>query len=154
MTDPSGPRRVVIVGGGFAGLFAVRAMRKNVSVTMIDRSQHHVFAPLLYQCATGILSEGKIATPLRDLLKKYKNVDCVMAEVTDFDVAGQRVIARRVGGDRLEFGYDELVAGAAAWPATQREGASGHPRRGRGTRAGSRPVGGQHGRGRAAGRGQ
>jgi NADH dehydrogenase len=101
MTDPSGPRRVVIVGGGFAGLFAVRAMRKNVSVTMIDRSQHHVFAPLLYQCATGILSEGKIATPLRDLLKRHKNVDVVMAEVTDFDVAGRRVIARRVGDDEF-----------------------------------------------------
>jgi NADH:ubiquinone reductase (H+-translocating) len=100
MTDPSGPRRVVIVGGGFAGLFAVRAMRKNVSVTMIDRSQHHVFAPLLYQCATGILSEGKIATPLRDLLKRHKNVDVVMAEVTDFDV------------DQLEYGYDELVVAA------------------------------------------
>ena len=59
MTDESGPRRVVIVGGGFAGLFAARALkRSNVSVTMIDRAQHHVFQPLLYQCATGILSEG------------------------------------------------------------------------------------------------
>jgi len=105
-------RRVVIVGGGFAGLFAVRAMRRSVSVTLIDRSQHHVFAPLLYQCATGILSEGKIATPLRDLLKRHKNVDCVMAEVTDFDVDGRRVIARRVGGDRLEYGYDELIVAA------------------------------------------
>ena len=79
---------------------------------MIDRSQHHVFQPLLYQCATGILSEGKIAAPLRDLLRKYKNVDCVMAEVVDFDVAGRRVIARRVGGERLEFGYDELIVAA------------------------------------------
>ena len=95
MTDPSGPRRVVIVGGGFAGLFAVRAMRRSVSVTLIDRSQHHVFAPLLYQCATGILSEGKIGTPLRDLLKRHTNVDVVMADVTDFDVDGRRVIARR-----------------------------------------------------------
>jgi NADH dehydrogenase len=81
MTDQSGRRRVVIVGGGFAGLFAARTLkRSNVSVTLIDRAQAHVFQPLLYQCATGILSEGKIASPLRDLLRKYKNVDCVMAE--------------------------------------------------------------------------
>jgi NADH:ubiquinone reductase (H+-translocating) len=113
MTDESGPRRVVIVGGGFAGLFAVRRLRRsNVSVTLIDRAQHHVFQPLLYQCATGIMSEGKIATPLRDLLKKYKNVDCVMAEVTEFDTAGRRVIATRVGGDRLEYGYDDLIVAA------------------------------------------
>jgi NADH:ubiquinone reductase (H+-translocating) len=113
MTDQSGRRRVVIVGGGFAGLFAVRRLkRSNVSVTLIDRSQHHVFQPLLYQCATGILSEGKIASPLRDLLKKYKNVDCVMAEVVDFDVEGRRVIARRVGGDLLEYGYDDLIVAA------------------------------------------
>ena len=113
MSDQSGQRRVVIVGGGFAGLFAVRRLkRSNVSVTMIDRSQHHVFQPLLYQCATGIMSEGKIAAPLRDLLRKQKNVDCVMAEVVDFDVVGRRVIARRVGGDRLEFGYDDLIVAA------------------------------------------
>jgi NADH dehydrogenase len=113
MTDQSGPRRVVIVGGGFAGLFAVRRLRRsNVSVTMIDRAQHHLFSPLLYQCATGIMSEGKIAAPLRDLLRKQKNVDCVMAEVFDFDVAGQRVLARRVGGDQIEFGYDDLIVAA------------------------------------------
>jgi NADH dehydrogenase len=113
MTDESGPRRVVIVGGGFAGLFAVRRLKhSNVSVTLIDRAQHHVFQPLLYQCATGIMSEGKIAAPLRDLLKKHKNVDCVMAEVTDFDPAGRRVIATRVGGDRLEYGYDDLIVAA------------------------------------------
>jgi NADH dehydrogenase len=113
MTDESGPRRVVIVGGGFAGLFAARRLKhSNVSVTLIDRAQHHVFQPLLYQCATGIMSEGKIAAPLRDLLKKHKNVDCVMAEVTDFDPAGRRVIATRVGGDRLEYGYDDLIVAA------------------------------------------
>jgi NADH:ubiquinone reductase (H+-translocating) len=113
MTEQAGRRRVVIVGGGFAGLFAVRRLKhSDVSVTLIDRSQHHVFAPLLYQCATGIMSEGKIASPLRDLLRKYKNVDCVMAEVVDFDVVGRRVIAKRVGGDRLEFGYDDLIVAA------------------------------------------
>lgn len=113
MTQQSGKRRVVIVGGGFAGLFAARELRRaDVAVTLIDRSQHHVFQPLLYQCATGILSEGKIATPLRGLLKKHENVDCVLAEVVDFDTAGRRVIAERVGGDRLEFEYDDLIVAA------------------------------------------
>jgi NADH dehydrogenase len=114
---------VVIVGGGFAGLFAVRALRRsNASVTLIDRTQHHLFQPLLYQCATGILSEGKIAAPLRDLLKKHKNVDCVMAEVFDFDVVARRVTARRVGGDQIDFGYDDLIVAAGV-----RQSYFGHP---------------------------
>jgi NADH:ubiquinone reductase (H+-translocating) len=113
MTEDSGRRRVVIVGGGFGGLFAARALdRASVSVTLIDQAEHHLFQPLLYQCATGILSEGEIAVPLRMLMKKHKNVDCVMAEVTDFDVPGQRVIAQRVGGGRLEYRYDDLIVAA------------------------------------------
>src|ERR1700722_7199161 len=74
-----GPRRAVILGGGFGGLFAARALRRApVSVTLIDRAPHHLFQPLLYQCATGILSEGQIAAPLRSVLKGHKNVECVM----------------------------------------------------------------------------
>jgi NADH dehydrogenase len=70
MAATSGSRRVVIVGGGFAGLFAARALRRApVQVTLIDRAEHHLFQPLFYQCATGILSEGKIATPLREHLR-------------------------------------------------------------------------------------
>jgi NADH dehydrogenase len=123
MTGQSDKRQVVIVGGGFAGLFAVRRLRHaDASVTMIDRAQHHVFQPLLYQCATGIMSEGKIAAPLRDLLRKYKNVDCVMAEVFDFDVVGRRVLARRVGGEQIEFGYDDLIVAAGV-----RQSYFGHP---------------------------
>ena len=113
MTDEPRPHRVVIIGGGFAGLFAARALRRaNVSVTLIDRNQYHLFQPLLYQCATGVLSEGKIAAPLREVLRKHKNVDCVMAEVADIDVDSKRVIARRVGGDHVEYGYDDLIIAA------------------------------------------
>ena len=123
MTGQSDPHRVVIVGGGFAGLFAARRLKHgDASVTLVDSAQHHLFQPLLYQCATGIMSEGKIATPLRDLFKKQDNLDCVMAEVYDFDVPGRRVLARRVGGDRIEFGYDDLIVAAGV-----RQSYFGHP---------------------------
>ena len=112
-TGQQGKRQVVIVGGGFAGLFAVRALRRSdVSVTMIDRSQHHVFAPLLYQCATGILSEGKIAIPLRELLKRRRNVTYVLAEATGIDAAARTVRARRPLGEPVDFGYDYLILAA------------------------------------------
>jgi NADH:ubiquinone reductase (H+-translocating) len=111
MTGPTGPRRVVIVGGGFAGLFAARRL-KGCAVTLIDREGHHLFQPLLYQCATGILSEGQITAPLRKVLIRDKNVDCVLAEVTGIDAAGRRVHAMRPGGSRIEFGYDDLIVAA------------------------------------------
>jgi NADH:ubiquinone reductase (H+-translocating) len=107
-----GPRRVVIIGGGFGGLFAARALGRDVSVTLVDRNHHHLFQPLLYQCATGILSEGQIAAPLRSVLKGRKNVKTVMAEVTGIDVDGRRVIAVRPGGGRIEFPYDDLIVAA------------------------------------------
>ena len=113
MNDQDNQRRVVIIGGGFAGLFAARVLRRApVRVTLIDRSPHHLFQPLLYQCSTGILSEGKIAVPLRDLLRKQKNADFVLAEVTGIDVEGRRVLATRPLGDPLEFGYDYLIVAA------------------------------------------
>ena len=103
----------MIVGGGFAGLFAARALRRTpVAVTLIDQAQHHLFQPLLYQCATGILSEGKIASPLREVFKHYRNVECVLAEVTGLDPAARRVTARRPLGEPAEFGYDWLILAA------------------------------------------
>jgi len=113
MNEQGSQRRVVIVGGGFAGLFAARVLRRApVRVTLIDRRPHHLFQPLLYQCSTGILSEGKIAVPLRDLLRKHKNADFVLAEVTGIDTEGRRVLATRPLGDQLEFGYDYLIVAA------------------------------------------
>ncbi len=113
MNEQDSQRRVVIIGGGFAGLFAARMLRRApVRVTLIDRRPHHLFQPLLYQCSTGILSEGKIAVPLRDLLRKHKNADFVLAEVTGIDTEGRRVLATRPLGDQLEFGYDYLIVAA------------------------------------------
>src|SRR6266480_3398129 len=113
MNEQGSQRRVVIIGGGFAGLFAARVLRRApVRGTLIDRRPHHLFQPLLYQCSTGILSEGKIAVPLRDLLRKHKNADFVLAEVTSIDAEGRRVLATRPLGDQLEFGYDYLIVAA------------------------------------------
>src|SRR5947207_7020876 len=105
--------KVVIIGGGFAGLFAARAVsRAPVQVTLLDRAEHHLFQPLLYQCATGILSEGKIAVPLRELLRKHRNVEFLIAEVTGVDAARRRVQARRPFGEPIELGYDYLILAA------------------------------------------
>src|SRR5262245_24744098 len=81
MNDHDAPARVVIIGGGFAGLFAARALGDGpFKVTLIDRNAHHLFQPLLYQCATGILSEGQITAPLRQLFRKRRNLDCISAQ--------------------------------------------------------------------------
>jgi NADH dehydrogenase len=113
MSDQDDRPRVVIIGGGFAGLFAARALRRAaVQVTLIDQAAHHLFQPLLYQCATGILSEGKITAPLRELLRKHQNVEFALAEVTGIDADRRRVLATRPTGDKTEFGYDYLIVAA------------------------------------------
>ena len=107
------PPRVVIVGGGFAGLFAARALRDGpYLVTLVDRSPDHVFQPLLYQCATGILSEGQISAPLRRILRGHRNLRCVTAQAVDVDTAGRTLTCLRPGGERFAIPYDRLIVAA------------------------------------------
>src|SRR5215472_3902668 len=113
MPKQSQPGQVVIIGGGFGGLFAARALRGGpFAVTLIDRSPQHVFQPLLYQCATGILSEGQITAPLRRLLRTHRNLRCVSAEAIDVDPAARTVTCVRPGGERFTVPYDHLIVAA------------------------------------------
>ena len=82
--------RVVVIGGGFGGLQAVRGLRRApVEVTLVDRRNFHLFQPLLYQVATGALSAGEIASPLRGILKRQDNTRVVLGEVVGFDLERQ-----------------------------------------------------------------
>lgn len=103
--------KVVIVGGGFGGLRAARKLsNKPVEVTLIDRKNHHTFQPLLYQVATSVLSPGEIASPIRRILHRSKNVKVLLAEVVDFDLNRQLVIL----SDGSEIPYDYLIIAAGA----------------------------------------
>src|SRR5215472_12361237 len=106
--------RVVVVGGGFGGLPATRllARSKDVEVTLLDRRNHHLFQPLLYQVATGILSPGQIAPVLRHLLRKHENVTVELANVTGFDLDRRIVHASWVPGLGKDFPYDSLIVAA------------------------------------------
>lgn len=107
--DQGAVHRVVIVGSGFGGLFAVRALRRApVEITVVDRTNHHLFQPLLYQVATGILSEGEIAPATRDVLRRRADVRVVMATVTDIDLARRCVTADSLGRPIL-LPYDSLI---------------------------------------------
>jgi NADH:ubiquinone reductase (H+-translocating) len=101
--------RVVIVGCGFAGLFAAKALRRApVEVVVVDRTNHHLFQPLLYQVATGVLSEGDIAPPIRDVLRHQRNVRVVLGEVVDVDVE-QRELKIDTLGSETKLSYDSLI---------------------------------------------
>jgi NADH dehydrogenase len=102
---------VVIVGGGFGGLDAARALRRApASVTLIDRRNHHVFQPLLYQVATAALSPGDIAAPIRWILSSQQNLRVLLAEVQGIDVAARRV--KLDGGHEVSYDYLILATGA------------------------------------------
>jgi NADH dehydrogenase len=114
MAEPTA-HRVVIVGGGFGGLFAAKFLRRTpVQITLIDRTNHHTFQPLLYQLATGILSEGAVAPPLREVLRRHRNVQVELGYVTGFDLQAKTVTCVRPLGAPLSVPYDSLIVAAGS----------------------------------------
>ncbi len=116
MTDDERDRRhhVVIIGSGFGGLFAARALKREpVRITLIDRTNHHLFQPLLYQVATGILSEGQIAPAIRDVFRNYPALRVVLGQVVDIDIDGRQVHVDEFD-KRLTIGYDSLIVAGGA----------------------------------------
>ena len=115
-----GPQRsrVVIIGGGFAGLAAARALRHtDAEVVLIDRRNHHIFQPLLYQVATAVLSPAEIAAPIRQLEAKQRNVIVFLAEVTGIDVASRTIEATSPGAGVRKVTFDYLVVATGMRPS-------------------------------------
>src|SRR5215468_1449979 len=111
-------KRVVIIGGGFAGIAAARALRHaDVDVVLIDRRNHHIFQPLLYQVATAVLSPAEIAAPIRQLEVKQRNLSVLLAEVTGVDVASRTIKASAPGVGVRKIAYDYLVVAAGMRPS-------------------------------------
>ena len=110
----TGRHRVVIIGSGFGGLFAARALKNaDVDVTLISGTTHHLFQPLLYQVATGILSEGLIAPSTREVLARQKNAQVFFGHVTDIDVDKRQVVTDALD-QRQVYDYDSLIVAAGA----------------------------------------
>src|SRR6266508_776095 len=110
--SPSGAHRVLIVGGGFGGLYAARELGKDdrVEVTLVDRRNHHLFAPLLYQVATGALAPGEIAQPLRSILRRQRNTSVLLGEAVGLDPGARRVLM----SDGGPIAYDTLIVATGA----------------------------------------
>src|SRR5215469_11965893 len=107
--------RVVIVGGGFGGLAAAKALCKApVQVILIDRTNHHLFQPLLYQVATSVLSPSQISSPIRGILRRQKNTNVIMGEVTRVDKTQRCVFVNDVDRKHVAVPYDYLVLATGA----------------------------------------
>jgi NADH dehydrogenase len=107
--------RVLVIGGGFGGLSATRALAgADVQITLVDRTNHHLFQPLLYQVAAGILPPGLIAPALRQVVRGQPNVRVLLAEVQDIDLDRRAVRVREPDGRFAELPYDTLVVAAGA----------------------------------------
>src|SRR5258708_2230879 len=106
---------IIIVGGGFGGLAAAKALRKaRAQVLLIDRTNHHLFQPLLYQVATSVLAPGQIASPIRGILKSQKNVTVVLGEVTGVDKDAKCIIVRDADREAVRLPYDFLILATGA----------------------------------------
>src|SRR5215471_16170418 len=103
---------VVIIGGGFAGINAAKALaRAPVRVTVVDRKNHHTFQPLLYQVALAVLSPAEIASPIRSVLRRGRNMEVLLGDVSDFDLEKRRI---KIEGLSEQLPYDYLVVAAGA----------------------------------------
>lgn len=106
---------VVIVGGGFGGLAAAKALRNaSAQVILIDRSNHHLFQPLLYQVATAVLGPGQIASPIRNILRDQSNVTVIMGEVTGVNKEDRQVVVSDVDRQGVHLSYDSLILATGA----------------------------------------
>jgi NADH dehydrogenase len=107
--------RVVIVGGGFGGLAVAKALKNApVEVTLIDRTNHHLFQPLLYQVATSVLSPSQISSPIRGILRRQRNTTVIMGEVTGVDTAQRYVLAKDADREHVPVPYDYLILATGA----------------------------------------
>lgn len=115
-TDGGAVHRVVIIGSGFGGLFATRALRRaKVQVTVVAATPHHLFQPLLYQVATGILSQGEVAPATREILARQRNTRVLLGEVIDIDPTARKLTARAPGrSDVFHVEYDSLIVATGA----------------------------------------
>src|SRR5579863_9004486 len=106
---------IVIVGGGFAGLAAAKALRNSpVHVLLIDRTNHHLFQPLLYQVATSALAPNQIASPIRDILRAQPNTSVALAEVNGVDTEHNLVFANTSDREHVSIPYDFLILATGA----------------------------------------
>jgi NADH dehydrogenase len=109
------PPVVVIVGGGFGGLAAAKELKCSpVEVLLIDRSNHHVFQPLLYQVATSVLAPGQIASPIRSLVAEHENTSVMLGNVTGVDAASKQVIVDVYDKIGIRISYDYLILATGA----------------------------------------
>lgn len=112
--EPRQRHRVVIIGSGFGGLTAAKKLKHaDVDIKLIARTTHHLFQPLLYQVATGIISEGEIAPTTRVILRKQRNVQVLLGNVTHIDLA-RKVVISELLGHTYESPYDSLIVAAGA----------------------------------------